>query len=261
MEDILNYVLSHQDIAKHTGITTPQTIRAFTFISIMENKESYQNILLDNQETPIKITLSSTSEIKVTNKNSNSIDNNKNGPPNDSHLKKIEEYISQQYDQAALTHLKNQIINEILKEDCKNKLKHKAACTYDVISELRSQIETLGKEFYFLRGEIKEKSTLIKSLFTPYTLHAEHTKQQINEEQRNTSKASSTKKAKENFSISKETSQADKSVTSKKTPVTDNIDFRVDNLVPTNDILDTEHHVLLSFLMVIKKYQQKNKIL
>ena len=42
----------------------------------MENKESYQNILLDNQETPIKITLSSTPDIKVTNKNSNSIGNN-----------------------------------------------------------------------------------------------------------------------------------------------------------------------------------------
>ena len=118
MEDILKYFLSHQAIAKHTRITTPQTIRTFTFISIMENKESYQNILLDNQETPIKITLSSTPEIKVTNKNSNSIDNNKNGPANDSHLKKMEEYISQQYDQAALTHLKNQIINEISKENC-----------------------------------------------------------------------------------------------------------------------------------------------
>ena len=73
--------MSHQAIAKHTGITTLQTI-----ISIMENKESYQNILLDNQETPIKITLSSTPEIKATNKNSNNIDNNKNGPANDSHL-------------------------------------------------------------------------------------------------------------------------------------------------------------------------------
>ena len=84
MGNIFKYFLSHQAIAKHTGIITPQTIRAFTFISIMENKESYQNILLDNQETPIKITLSSTPEIKVTNKNSNSIDNNKNGPANDS---------------------------------------------------------------------------------------------------------------------------------------------------------------------------------
>ena len=70
--------MSHQTIAKHTGITAPQTIRTFTFISIMENKESYQNIL-DDQETPIKITLSSTPEMKVTNKSSNSIDNNKNG--------------------------------------------------------------------------------------------------------------------------------------------------------------------------------------
>ena len=114
MEDILKYFSSHQAIAKHTGITAPQTIRTFPFISIMENKESYQNILLDNQETPIKITLSSTPEIKVTNKNSNSIDNNKNGPANDSHLKKME-YISQQCDQAGHMRLKNQIINEISK--------------------------------------------------------------------------------------------------------------------------------------------------
>ena len=218
MEDILKYFLSHQAIAKHTGITTPQTSRTFTFISIMENKESYQNILLDNQETPIKITLSSTPEIKVTNKNLNGIDINKNGPANDSHLKKMEEHMSQQYDQAALMHSKNQIINEISKENCKNKLKNKEACTYGVISAPWSQIETLKSEIYFLRGEIKEKNTLIKSLITPYTPHAEHTKQQINKEQRNTNKASSTVKAKENFSNSKETSQTDKNVHQKKHP-------------------------------------------
>ena len=160
----------------------------------MENKESYQNILLDNQETPIKITLSSTPEIKVTNKNSNSIDNNKNGPANDSHLKKIEEYISQQYDQAPLMHLKNQIINETSKENCENKLKNKTACTYDVISANWSQIETLESLIYFLRGEIKEKNTLIMSLITPYTPHAE---------QRNTNKASCTIKPKEIFPIPK----------------------------------------------------------
>ena len=180
--------MSNQVIAKHTGITAPQTIRTFTFISIMENKEFYQNILLDNQETPIKITLSSTPEIKVINKSSNSIDNNKNGPANDSHLKKMEEYISQQYDQAALTHLKNQIINEISIENCENKSKSNAACTYDVISTPRSQIESLESEIYFLRGEIKQKNTLIKSLITPYTPHAEHTKQQINKDQKTPAK-------------------------------------------------------------------------
>ena len=41
--------------AKHTGITAPQTIRTFTFISIMENKEFYHNILLDNQEHQLKL--------------------------------------------------------------------------------------------------------------------------------------------------------------------------------------------------------------
>ena len=110
----------------------------------------------------------------MANKNSNSIDNNKNGPANDSHFKKMEEYISQQYDQAALTYLKNQIINEISKEYCENKFKNRAACTYDVVSALRSQIEPLESEIYFLRGEVKEKNTLIKSLIRPYTPHAEH---------------------------------------------------------------------------------------
>ena len=128
----------------------------------------------------------------------------------------MEEYISQQCDQAALTHLKNQIINEIWKENCENKFKNRAAGTYDVVSALWSQIETLESEIYFLRGEVKEKNTFIKSLITPYTSHAEHTKQQINKEQRNTNKASSTIKTKENFSNSKETSQTDKNVTSKK---------------------------------------------
>ena len=112
----------------------------------------------------------------------------------------MEEYISQQYDQAALTHLKNQIINEISKENCENKLKNKAAGIYDIVLALWSQIETLESEIYFLRGEIKDKNTLIKSLITPYVLHAEHTKQQIIKEQKNTNKASSKIKAKENFS-------------------------------------------------------------
>ena len=189
----------------------------------MENKESYQNMLLDNQETPIKITLSSTPEIKVINESSNSIDNNKNSPANDSHLKKTEEYTSQQYDQAALTHLKNPIIKEISKENCENKLKNNANFTYNVLSALRSQIETLESEIYFLRGETKEKNTLIKSLITPYTPHAEHTKQPINKEQRNTSKASSSIQPKENFANSKETSVTDKNVTSKQIPATDYI--------------------------------------
>ena len=85
----------------------------------------------------------------------------------------------------------------------RKQIKHKAACTYDIISVLWSQIETLESEIYFLRGETKEKNTLIKSLIAPYTPHAEHTKQQINKEQRNTNKASSTIKKKKIFPVPK----------------------------------------------------------
>ena len=70
--------------------------------------------------------------------------------------------------------MKNKVINEISKENCKNKLKNEAAGTYDVVSALRSQIETLESEIYFLRAEIKEKNTLIKSLIARYTSDAEH---------------------------------------------------------------------------------------
>ena len=56
------------------------------------------------------------------------------------------------------------------------------------------------------------------------------------------------------MSNSKETSQTDKNITSKKKkPATDNIDFHVDKLVPSNDIPDTEHHALLPFFDDDKK--------
>ena len=84
-------------------------------------------------------------------------------------------------------------------------------------------------------------------MITPYTPHVEHTKQQINKEQRNTIKASSIIKAKENFNNSKENSVTDENVTSKKAPASDYVDFRVDKHLHTNDIPDSEHHVLLPF--------------
>ena len=82
----------------------------------------------------------------------------------------MEKYISQKYDQVALDHLKNQIIEELTKgyESNKNKTIDKSPNT-DIISTLRSQIVTLESEIYFLRGELKEKNTLIKTLVLPYT--------------------------------------------------------------------------------------------
>ena len=63
---------------------------------------------------PINISLLSTP--KALNSNSDLIVNKENTAANDSHATKIEEYLNQQYDHAALVHLKNQIMKEVSKE-------------------------------------------------------------------------------------------------------------------------------------------------
>ena len=75
---------------------------------------NFQNILLDNINMPINISLLSTP--KALNSNSNLIVNKENTPANDFHVTKIKEYLNQQYDHAALLHLKNQIMKEVSKE-------------------------------------------------------------------------------------------------------------------------------------------------
>ena len=98
---------------------------------------SFQNILLDN-DVPINISL--LSALKTLNSNSNFIVNKENTPANDSHIRKIEEYLNQQYAHAVLVHLKNQTMKEVSKE-CEN-YRHKIKCNspyeaYEVISSLR----------------------------------------------------------------------------------------------------------------------------
>ena len=63
---------------------------------------------------PINISLLSTR--KALNSNSDLIVNKENTPDNHFHVTKIEEYLNQQYDHAALVHLKNQIMKEVSKE-------------------------------------------------------------------------------------------------------------------------------------------------
>ena len=121
-----------------------------------DNKaNSFQNILLDDIDMPINISLLSTP--KVLNGNSDLIVNKGNIPAYESHVIKIEENVNQQYDHAALVHLKNQIMKEISKEreNYRREIKCNSPGTYEVISSLRSEI--LQSEVYFLRDELKEK--------------------------------------------------------------------------------------------------------
>ena len=78
------------------------------------NSNSFQSILLDNIDMPSNISLLSTR--KALNSNSNLTVNKENTPANDSQVTKIEEYLNQQYDHAALVHLKSQIMKEVSKE-------------------------------------------------------------------------------------------------------------------------------------------------
>ena len=123
-----------------------------------DNKaNSFQNILLDNNNMPINISLLSTP--KALNSNSDLIVIKEKTPANDSHVTKIEEYLNQQYDHAALVHLKNRIMKEVSKEreNYRREIKCNSPGAHEVISSLRSQIEILQCEVYFLRDELKKK--------------------------------------------------------------------------------------------------------
>ena len=86
----------------------------------MEQKETayFNNLLLDNIELPIDITLVSTPKEVSTpsllhNSPSENLRNTKTSSSDKSHIAKIENYIDQKFDQAALKHLKFQILTEI----------------------------------------------------------------------------------------------------------------------------------------------------
>ena len=114
-----------------------------------DNKaNSFQNILLDNIDMPINISLLSTP--KALNSNSELMVSKENTPANDSHVTKIDEYLNHQYDHTALVHLKNQIMKEVSKErdNCRHERKCNSQGAYKVISSLRSQTETLQSEVY-----------------------------------------------------------------------------------------------------------------
>ena len=160
----------------------------------MEQKEIayFNNLLLDNIELPIDITLVSTPKEVSTpsllhNSPSENLRNTKTSSSDKSHIAKIENYIDQKFDQAALKHLKFQILTEI-KNDLnksntsikKNGIQSPQNSDYDLIRELRSHIQTLQSEVHFLRETpenpvpnfpSKENSNYIKEHVPPIKDH------------------------------------------------------------------------------------------
>ena len=117
----------------------------------MEQKEIvyFNNLLLDNIEVTIDITLVSTPSL-LHNSPSENLRDRKTSFSNKSHIAKIEIYIDQKFDQAALKHLKFQILTEIKnglnKNNTsikKNGIQSPQNSDYELIRELRSHIQTL----------------------------------------------------------------------------------------------------------------------
>ena len=99
----------------------------------------------------------------------NGTDNNKNSLSNkNSEIKKLEGYISKKYDETALNHLRRQILRELTQkfDEKINSNLGRTTNTPDTIALLKSHIQTLESEIYFLRSELQEKNVIIKSLIT-----------------------------------------------------------------------------------------------
>ena len=131
----------------------------------METIECTQlrNILPDHNDTPINITLSTPTPLK---NYCNGTEKNKTSPANNSDIKKMEDYITKKYDEAALNHLRRQILKEVTQNVDEKINSHKLdkTNTSDTTTLLKTHIQTLVSEIYFLRSELQEKNVIIKSL-------------------------------------------------------------------------------------------------
>ena len=75
-------------------------------------------------------------------------------------LRKMEKHISEKYDEAALIHLKEQVVAELRKELSINSCN--LSDSLQVINVLNNQIDCLQSEIYFFREEIKKTKQFIK---------------------------------------------------------------------------------------------------
>ena len=71
---------------------------------------------------------------------------------------KLENYMDEKYDQAALNHLKKEILNDVKQKIFNEKDK----VNLELVKSLKEQIDILKSEIYFLREEMKEKNNILK---------------------------------------------------------------------------------------------------
>ena len=120
----------------------------------------FNNILLDNIETPINITFSTPWKIFS---NSTEKHSSKNVEHDDSQILKIENYIKEKYDEVTLDHLRQKITEEV---NAKLSKIPKKSPDHTKLSLMKSLIDRLENKILFLREEIRQKNLLITSLIS-----------------------------------------------------------------------------------------------
>ena len=78
-------------------------------------------------------------------------------------INSIENYINNKYDEIALSHLKQSILSEV---HATINEKIISIPKTDEVTYLQNHIDSLMSELYFLREELREKTTLLRSFWT-----------------------------------------------------------------------------------------------
>ena len=74
---------------------------------------------------------------------------------------RLENYMDEKYDQAALNHLKKEILNDVKQQFFNEKDK----VNFELVKSLKEQINIIKIEIYFLHEEMKEKNNILKMSF------------------------------------------------------------------------------------------------
>ena len=140
-----------------------------------KNESFYGNIILEsmrnNEEIPI-CRIENTPETPLTGSTPylpsenivNTLENMENVRPLsvENSCTKLENYIDEKYDEVVIKHLNRKILNEVKQQFSPTNQGNKINAK--LVKSLREEMENLQSEIFFLREEMKEKSTLLKMI-------------------------------------------------------------------------------------------------
>ena len=133
---------------------------------VSDTDQQFNDITLESQNAPvIRSTLNILSHTEdKPNRYNNSKSQFKQSKINNSTISKLENYVDQKFDEAAMKHLKENILSDI-KYQFSDVAKAKD-CSQLLIDSLKDQINSLQNEIRFLREELKVKNHLLELTIT-----------------------------------------------------------------------------------------------